>query len=373
MAHWVSIWGQAHTELRMFTPGFDGNTMLLTVPSQLDGSRLRIRFSNREGKNPYGIVQGSVHIGNEKARPLSFSKKASVEVPAGAEIYSDALTADLREHDLITIRLAFSGKVMSGNGIEVPVIKSSKKGNFVDAAQFDCLMRGKSEAYHETIRPIAAISSIEVEAADNTRALVCFGDSITQQSKWVLPLTQMFSGSSLSVINKGIGGNRMLKDPMFKAMGMYGRRALDRYDRDALQEAGVAAVVLALGTNDLGMCRGPQYKGGVTAKMLMEGNAEMAKKARREGLKVFCATVTPRTGVFGWKPEHEAERLKLNSMIRSSELFDGVLDFDKILREKNCPEVMDMRYDSGDHLHPGTLGGQMMAEHAYDILRDAFS
>lgn len=369
----------------MFTPGFDSNTMLLTVRSQLDGSKIRLRFSNREGKQPYGIIQGTVQIEDGKAVPLSFpteseektaadapkrsAGKSSVDIPAGAEICSNVISADIREGDLITVRLAFSGKVMSGNGIEVPVIKSSKKGNFVNAPQFDCLMRGKPEAYHDTIRPIAAISSIEIEAADDTGAIVCFGDSITQQSRWVLPLTQMFAGCSLSIINKGIGGNRMLKDPMFKAMGMYGRRALDRYDRDAIQEAGVTAVVLALGTNDLGMYRGPQYKGGVTAKMLMEGNRKMAEKARRAGLKVYCATITPRTGVFGWKPEHEAERQKLNRMIRTSDIFDGILDFDQVLREASHPEVMDMRYDSGDHLHPGSLGGLKMAQHAYQILK----
>ncbi|MEE0956099.1 MAG: PhzF family phenazine biosynthesis protein [Eubacterium sp.] len=65
MSHWVSIWGQAHTKLRLFTPGFDSNTMLLAIPSQLNGKRLRLRFSNREGTNPYGIVKGTVRINNE--------------------------------------------------------------------------------------------------------------------------------------------------------------------------------------------------------------------------------------------------------------------------------------------------------------------
>ncbi len=369
MSHWVSAWGQAHTELRFFTPGFSDNTMLVSVTGQQTGTALRLRFSNREGKTSYSICEGMVRIDEGEEHALTFSGHSSVRVEAGQEIYSDEIKTPVQAGDLITIALAFSGKVMSGNGIEVPVIRASKKGNFVHAPQFDALMRGKSEAYHDTIRPIAALASIEVLADDKAGSLVCFGDSITQQSRWTGPLSRMLCGSGLGAINKGIGGNRMLSDPMFKGMGMYGRRALDRYDRDVLDEAGVRAVILALGTNDLGMCRSPESRGGVTADMLMADNEEMTKKARTKGLKVYCATVTPRTGVFGWKPSHEAERQKLNQMIRTSSLFDGVIDFDKALRNPSHPQIMDMRLDSGDHLHPGVLGGKRMAEMAFEVIK----
>ena len=52
----------------------------------------------------------------------------------------------------------------------------------------------------------------------------------------------------------------------------------------------------------------------------------------------------------------------LSRWIRSSGVFDGVLDFDAVLRDPGHPSRMLPAYDSGDHLHPGDAGYAALAE-----------
>ncbi|HZC51830.1 MAG TPA: SGNH/GDSL hydrolase family protein, partial [Mycobacterium sp.] len=58
----------------------------------------------------------------------------------------------------------------------------------------------------------------------------------------------------------------------------------------------------------------------------------------------------------------EAIRQAANDWIRTSGAFDGVIDFDKVMRDPADPEALNPSYDSGDHLHPNATGMQAMAD-----------
>ena len=49
-------------------------------------------------------------------------------------------------------------------------------------------------------------------------------------------------------------------------------------------------------------------------------------------------------------------RQAVNNWIRSSDEFDGVIDFDLATRDPAHPSRFLPAYDSGDHLHPNDLG-----------------
>jgi hypothetical protein len=51
---------------------------------------------------------------------------------------------------------------------------------------------------------------------------------------------------------------------------------------------------------------------------------------------------------------HQRQRQAVNSWIRGSGEFDGVIDFDAALRDPSRPARLLPSYDSGDHLHPTT-------------------
>ena len=52
----------------------------------------------------------------------------------------------------------------------------------------------------------------------------------------------------------------------------------------------------------------------------------------------------------------DGERVAVNAWIRGAGVFDGVLDFDGVMRDPDRPARMLPAYDSGDHLHPGDTG-----------------
>ena len=56
------------------------------------------------------------------------------------------------------------------------------------------------------------------------------------------------------------------------------------------------------------------------------------------------------------------ERQAVNRWIRTSGEYDGVIDFDRALRDPGHPLRLLPAYDSGDHLHPNDAGMAAMAD-----------
>ncbi len=52
----------------------------------------------------------------------------------------------------------------------------------------------------------------------------------------------------------------------------------------------------------------------------------------------------------------------MNLWIRDSGAFDGVIDFDAMLRDPARPTRLLPAYDSGDRLHPNDAGYRAMGE-----------
>lgn len=216
----------------------------------------------------------------------------------------------------------------------------------------------------------SASGLLPIRTEERPDVIVCFGDSITQQSTWTVPLERMLQarGRKSIVLNAGIGGNRLLLGPPEPALQVFGPAAMERFERDVLQIPGVTSVILALGTNDIGWIRKPEDIVAAGAESVFAGLKALADLAHRNRLQVYGATLTPRVGSWDYSPEQEAERLKLNSLIREADCFDRVMDFAGAIADTGDSAIMAPHCDSGDHLHPSALGGYQMAAHACEIL-----
>ena len=80
-------------------------------------------------------------------------------------------------------------------------------------------------------------------------------------------------------------------------------------------------------------------------------------------MRILGATLTPFEDTFKGSPldgyysaAKEQKRQAVNKWIRESGAFDGVIDFDVVVRDPNRPSYIQAAYDSGDHLHPTTRG-----------------
>jgi lysophospholipase L1-like esterase len=99
----------------------------------------------------------------------------------------------------------------------------------------------------------------------------------------------------------------------------------------------------------------------VTAGQIIAGYQQLIAAAHARGLRIFGATLLPFQGAGYYSAAGEATREAVNAWIRTSGAFDGVIDFDKVMRDPADPLRLNPAYDSGDHLHPNDAGYQAMA------------
>nr|WP_316042277.1 GDSL-type esterase/lipase family protein [Nocardiopsis sp. CNR-923] len=160
----------------------------------------------------------------------------------------------------------------------------------------------------------------------------------------------------------GVAGNHVVSDPYTgegTATTAAGVSLRHRFERDVLAQHGVDTVVVFAGINDL--------RWGTTAREVVAGLDEVAALARERGLRVFVATLAPCGGEPLCTAAVERERREVNTHLRAQatapgSVYDGVWDFDRVLRDPADPTRLLPAYDSGDHLHPGDAGFRAIAE-----------
>ena len=102
--------------------------------------------------------------------------------------------------------------------------------------------------------------------------------------------------------------------------------------------------------------------GDVSAAQIIAGYQRLIARAHARGLRIFGATLLPFQGAGYYTAAGEATREAVNTWIRTSGAFDGVIDFDAVMRDPADPLRLNPAYDSGDHLHPDDAGYQAMAD-----------
>jgi lysophospholipase L1-like esterase len=167
-----------------------------------------------------------------------------------------------------------------------------------------------------------------------------------------------------AVVNAGISGNRILHDGG-------SQNGLARFERDALSIAGVTEVIVLEGINDLGVAYAPAGpRDVVDADDLIRAYRQMIESAHLRGVRIFGATILPYEGAVYFSPAGEAERVKVNTWIRDSGAFDGVIDLDQVMRDPDNPARLAADYEVGDRLHPNDAGYAAMADAVESFLME---
>ena len=352
-------------------PVLDGQTVRQVVRTSIRGSELRVRLSNLFGN--VAVTLGPVHVAQSAGAAdtvpgsdhvLLFGGKPTVTIAKGESVLSDPVEMDVKPLQPLAVSIyvpadaRYHPATIHNAGLATAYI--TEHGDATTAVRFPREETSGSRFY---------LTDVEVAGPAPRHTLVAFGDSITDgvgskqdaNERWPDYLAARLQAeprlSSVAVADAGIGGNRILHDN-------YGPSALARFDRDALDKPGVRWVVLLEGINDIG---GSGYawdaKDRITAQQLIDGMKTLIARAHARHVKIYGATLTPYGG-NGW-PYHsaagETTREQVNAWIRGSGAFDGVVDFDKAIRDPAAPKKMLAAYDSGDHLHPNSAGYRAMA------------
>jgi lysophospholipase L1-like esterase len=356
--------------------GFDNQTVRNVAFTSSGGRVLRVHLSNAFGTKPVVIGPATIAVELSGAqlvpgtvRNLSFDGHSSVTIPAGGDAVSDPVNLAVRPLE----DLAVSLYLPSATG-PTTYHFFSQQTNYV--ASGDQAGAEAPDSYAALPSTSAAgsswyyLSGIDVRSSGSSSgAVVAFGDSITDgfqsqvnaNDRWPNLLDKRLIAAAgaraPSVVDEGIGGNRVLTDS-----SCFGQSALHRFDRDALSVPGVKDVIVLEGINDIehSYSTGPCFtEPQVTAAEIEQGDKQLIAEAHQDGLKIFGATLTPVN--FPASDPREQVREELNNWIRTSGAFDGVFDFDKAVQDRRDPLYFNPSYDSGDHLHPNDAGYKAMA------------
>ena len=337
------------------------------------GPRLRLRLANTFGTAPLRIDGARVALAGAPSssaivagtdRIVTFDGQAGVTIPPGATWLSDpvALPVEGLARLAVSLRLPEAPR-------QATVHRSARTTAFVVAGD---QLAAPELAGAATFTQWVQLAGVDVERSGGA-AVVTLGDSITDGSgagvdvyeRWPDVLAARLQAdprtSNVSVLNVGIGGNKMLKDGS-------GQAALARLDRDVLAQPGVKTLVMLIGINDIG---GLSREGEVTPEKraavvagLIAGYRQLIVRAHERGIRVVGATILPCGGtkVYRSDADADADRQAVNAWIRGSGLFDAVIDFDRATRDPEHPERLLPAYDSGDQLHPSPAGYKAMGE-----------
>jgi lysophospholipase L1-like esterase len=351
---------------------FTNATLRHIIRVTAPGNRIRIRLSNAFGKAPlrFGAVEVAKSAANDSARiqpdtrrVVTFAGQATVTLPAGADYVSDPI--DMAVDGMTDLAISTWQAEASTGQTSHPGARANSyiaKGNRVADADL---------ASPQIVTRWYNLAGVEVEGKTKG-AIVTFGDSITDgygvqpntNARWPDTLIRRLNEAKipLSVLNQGIGGNRLLLDGA-------GPNGLARLERDVLAQPGVKYLIVLEGVNDLGTLTrdAPVTPEEHTALVnrLIASYRQIIDRAHAHGVTVYGATVLPYTGNGYYHPDaaNEADRQAINAWIRTPGNFDGVIDFDALTRDPSDPSRMKAEYDSGDHLHPSIAGYKAMGEY----------
>jgi lysophospholipase L1-like esterase len=400
---WVTVWAasahgpypsgnaSAQPDQRFTFPvpaaGARDQTFRLMLLPDLWGKRARVRFTNAFGTRPVtfdgvyaGLALNGGAIVKGTNRPVRFAGKASVTVPPGETVWSDAVPLPFVKSpaEFSGRRLAVSFHVAGESGPMTWHAKALTTSYLSAAGSGAHSEQEDASAFPFTTTSWYFVDALDVMAPAATKVIVAFGDSITDgtastlngDDRWPNALSRRLHaryGDRAVVVNAGIGGNRVSGPAEYSPERPFagGPAAGRRLERDVLSLSGVSAVIWLEGINDFAAAVNAPVE-QVTAAM-REAVGRM--RAKIPGVRVIGATVLSALGATGahGSAAEDAKRRELNEWIRTSGTFDAVADFDRAtldpatggLRPEFVPDSTSG--GPGDRLHPNRAGYLAMA------------
>ncbi len=349
--------------------GPDGETFRDIIHLSLGGRAIRLRISNEFGPTPLTIA--AVHValsaGSDGIQPATdhaakFNGVSSVVIPAGTIAISDPIAMSVKAFGDVAVSLF----VPAQSGVELTLHNLAMSTNYVATGN---VTAAASLPNATRVTSWHLLKAVDVDAGPNASAVVALGASITdgyhstpdKNLRWpddlAIRLHANSATSNIGVLNEGISGARILHD-------VTGPSALARFDRDVLAQTGAKFVIIALGTNDIGRTFFPRMpnESPITAEQLVWGLQQIVARAHARGVKVIATTLNPYEGADFYNIPGDRMREAFNTYVRTSGIFDGVVDFDRVMRDPSHPARFLPAYDSGDHLHPNDAGYKAMAD-----------
>ena len=378
--HWVGSWGAAPSEelgtvaSTNATP-FADRTLRSVITLSAGGEALRLRLSNELAAAPLkidkvtvgrwrggAVVSGSLQV-------VRFRQQDSVMVPGGAAATSDAVALPTGPGEQLVVSIHVPGPPVERLTSHLVGLDPSWsiEGDFTGAEQIPAALPGFS-------RYLLSRVDVATKRPDSA-GIVALGDSITDgyqssfgaSRRWPDVLARLAGSGGkcvVGVVNQGISSNRVLSSSN-------GLSAVARLERDVFSVPGAKTLIVLEGVNDLIF---PVFTGEAMPSPgdFQAAYQQMADEAHARGIRIIVGTILPFKGVAppSFSPEGEKVRREVNSWLRSSTLFDKVVDLDRALADPADRERLAREFDSGDGIHPSDKGYEAIGKAFFGALAD---
>jgi lysophospholipase L1-like esterase len=349
------------------TRGFTDRTVRQSLRLAGGGEALRVRFSNRYGKEPLRVGGAHLAVRTRGSRidptsdtPLRFAGAEDATIPVGEELVSDPVELPVSAGEELTVSLYLPGDTGPSTYSAIPYdIGHAVPGDRLSAEVLEDAEELSTGHY---------LTGVDVLAPAGTRIAVAFGDSWIEGAA-ITPGTDNSFPAQLGrrltrgwIVNQGISANRLLTDGV-------GDHLLSRVDRDVLAVPGVSHVLIHIGLNDLGLpgtLAYPEPAARPTSADLIAGLRMLAARLHTAGLTVIGGTLGPYAGTTypGYDSENgQVARREVNAwLLGDDHPFDGVVDVAAAVADPDRPDRIRTEFDSGDGVHVNDAGARAIAD-----------
>ena len=362
---WVSVWGNAVSVAENRPERYARDiTLRYPVISAFTTDSIRLTFDNYCGTEPVTIDKTTVFYGG-KFHPVHFGGNRSVTLPAGERAVSDPLEIFIHGGELMQVSFYLKDFTLMRSVVYTcgPLSEGLyANGDQTENPSIDIETSRKTQLCY-------FLCNVSVLTDGDNHAIVCYGDSITAQD-WPdeLALRCFIEGyEKTAIIRRATSGSRILREYHCLTYESYGLSGEHRFHHEVPTD-GADTVIIQQGINDIIHPVGTEnnvfrpMSDLPTVEELIEGLKYYIAQARSFGYRVYVGTLLP---MGGWRtdaPFRQEMRHRYNDFIRTTDLIDGCIDFDKALRDPARPDHFLPEYDSGDHLHPSPRGYARMAQ-----------
>ena len=370
---WVSVWGNAVSVAENRPERYAKNiTIRYPIHVPFGGQAIRLTFDNYCGTEPITLNKVTCFYGG-KFYPVLFGGQRTVTIPEEGKAESDPLEVLVTDGEILQISFYLADFTLMRSVVYTcgPLSEGLyANGDQTENPEIDIINSRKTHLFY-------FLSNVSVLTEEDNHAIVCYGDSITAQD-WPDDLAMRCFREGYhktAIIRRATSGSRILREYHCLTYESYGLMGSRRFHHEVPTE-GADVVIIQQGINDIIHPVGEKVNvfrpmsDLPTVEELIEGLKTYIAQARELGYKVYVGTLLP---MGGWRtdaPFRQYIRHAYNDFIRTTDLIDGCIDFDKALEDPNRPDWFLPEYDSGDHLHPSKAGYERMAmEIPADILK----
>ena len=384
---WVSAFKYLSINYDACVATVGNRTQRVSFDNNLNGDRIRLRFTNRYGKMPLQMDHVTIGVMHESmilnTVSVTLSGKSVIRLEPGQEIFSDEIKLSVQAGERLVVNIYIGEEQHIGNicclwsrtnGLVSLGEGDQTNGQELDAATYsNILPMIRDDASPDKIMFFYGFDAVQVYTDDDVKVVAAFGDSITHMSYVTNALGKRLHASypgKASLINCGIGGNRLVHDATYmeeihQVVSAFGDAGVKRFERDVFEIDAVDSVLSLIGINDIMHPIQLEGKSEVTPpEEIMKGYKMIAEIAHSHGAKIYGATIMAAGNddyPENWLTAIEKCRLSINDWIRGENDFDGYFDYDAVMRDDCSPDYLLPGVHLGDGLHPNDRGGQIMA------------